>query len=167
MLFMISGYLYAWYDNKPYMERTKKRFTTLIVPYLIWSAIGLLVTFLLQQFPVTAKAVFDSQLDQLGDNRPYTEIGWAGIIKRWLVVPISFQLWFIFALFIYNVAYPALRWMVLKIPYIWFPISFLLWFTYLFVFRNGFYHVHRNTDRSTLVSQCASNGLTNPPRRIG
>jgi fucose 4-O-acetylase-like acetyltransferase len=134
MLFMISGFLYAWFDNRPYAERTKKRFTTLIIPYLIWSAIGLLVTFLLQQNPVTAKAVFDSQLDQLGDNRTYIEIGWAGIIKRWLIVPISFQLWFIFALFIYNVAYPGIRWMVLNIPYIWFPVSFLLWFTYFNIF---------------------------------
>lgn len=130
MLFIISGYLYSMYDNRPYLERTKKRFTTLIVPYLLWSAVGLLITYLLQQFPITAKAVYDSQLDQMGDNRPYNQIGWAGIIFRWLLVPPSFQLWFIFTLFIYNVAYPAFRWMILNLPYVWFPIVFLLWFSY-------------------------------------
>ncbi|MFT3680871.1 MAG: acyltransferase [Ferruginibacter sp.] len=134
MLFIISGYLYAFYDNRPYIERTKKRFVTLIIPYLIWSAVGLLVTYLFQQFPITAKAVLLSDLDQLHDNRPYAEIGWAGILKRWILVPISFQLWFIFALFVYNVVYPGLRWLVLKIPYIWFPLAFFLWFTYFNVF---------------------------------
>lgn len=129
ILFLISGYLYAQYDNKPYGERTKKRFVTLIIPYLIWSAIGLLVTFALQQFSFTAAAVEATQLDQLGDNRPYTEIGWKGILFRWLLVPISFQLWFIFTLFVYNVLYPAIRWMVLKLPWVWFAITFFLWFT--------------------------------------
>lgn len=134
MLFIISGYLYAFYDSRPYWERTKRRFVTLIIPYLIWSAIGLLITFLLQQFPITAKAVHDSQLDQMLDNRPYTEIGWPGIIHRWLLSPISFQLWFILVLFIYNVMYPWLRWLVLKLPYVWFPIAFFLWFTYFNIF---------------------------------
>lgn len=129
ILFLISGYLYAQYDNKPYVERTKKRFVTLIVPYLLWSAIGLLITFGLQQFQFTAAAVEATKLDQMGDNRPYTEIGWKGILFRWLLVPISFQLWFIFCLFIYNVFYPAIRWMILKLPWVWFAATFFLWFT--------------------------------------
>jgi hypothetical protein len=90
----------------------------------------LLITFLLQQFPFTAKIVEETGIDQLGDNRPYTEIGWGGILWRWVFTPISFQLWFIFALFLYNVMYPLLRWMVLKIPFVWFPIAFFLWFTF-------------------------------------
>jgi hypothetical protein len=97
---------------------------------LLWSAIGLLITFLFQQFPYTAAAVEATQLDQLGDNRPYTEIGWIGMLIRWLFVPISFQLWFIFVLFLYNVMYPFIRWMIFKLPWVWFPITFLLWFTF-------------------------------------
>jgi Acyltransferase family len=65
----------------------------------------------------------------MGDNRPYTEIGWKGILFRWLLVPISFQLWFIFTLFVYNVMYPFIRLMVLKLPWVWFAITFFLWFT--------------------------------------
>src|SRR5437868_2814066 len=41
MLFMISGYIFALQDNKPYGERVKNRFITLIIPYFIWAAIGL------------------------------------------------------------------------------------------------------------------------------
>jgi fucose 4-O-acetylase-like acetyltransferase len=129
LLFLISGYLYAYYDTRPYGERTKKRFQTLIIPYLLWSAIGLLITFLLQQFPYTADIVFRASIDQIGDNRPYREIGWGGIILRWLVVPISFQLWFVFVLFIYNAAYPFFRYMILRFPWVWFIFTGFLWLT--------------------------------------
>jgi fucose 4-O-acetylase-like acetyltransferase len=134
LLFLISGYLYAMYDYKPYGGRTKKRFITLVVPYFIWSAVGLLLTFTLQQFPFTAKLVASANIDQLGDNRPYTEIGWQGILWRWVFAPISFQLWFILALFVYNLFYPFFRLMVAKFPYVWFPLTFLLWFVF-FNFR--------------------------------
>ncbi|HSK14159.1 MAG TPA: acyltransferase, partial [Phnomibacter sp.] len=117
------------YDYKPYGERTKKRAVTLLIPYLLWSAIGLLITFIFQLFPYTAAAVKAANLDQLGDNRPYLEIGWKGILFRWLLVPISFQLWFIFVLFLYNAIYPFIRWMLKRLPWLWFGITFLLWFT--------------------------------------
>lgn len=127
LLFMISGYIFAIQDNKPYWVMVKKRFTTLIIPFFIWSGIGLLITYLWQQHPITARAVQDSLMDQLGDNRPYKEIGWKGILYRWFVVPTSFQLWFIRSLFIYNVLYPVFKWAVIKVPLIWFCITFLLW----------------------------------------
>ena len=80
MLFIISGYLFAAHDAKPYALRMKKRLRTLGIPYLFWSAFALLLTFLWQQFPVTAQAVSQAQLDQMGDNRPYTEMGITDII---------------------------------------------------------------------------------------
>lgn len=73
LLFIISGYLFALQDNKPYGERIKKRFNTLIIPFLIWSAVGLLITYLWQQHPVTAQAVYEAQVDQFGDNRHYSQ----------------------------------------------------------------------------------------------
>ena len=138
MLFMISGYLYALNDIHPTLQRMKKRFRTLLIPYLIWSAVGLGITLLWQQFPITAQAVHDAQLDQMGDNRLYVEIGWGGMLTRWLFSPISFQLWFIRVLLIYNILYPILRWMVTRIPIPWFIITGLLWFgTAGFYFAEG------------------------------
>lgn len=98
-----------------------------MIPFFIWSAVGLLITYIMQQFPVTAQVVKDTGMDQLGDNRPYNEIGWGGVIIRWLLVPVSFQLWFIRSLFIYNILYPVFRWGVTKIPGIWLGVMFLLW----------------------------------------
>jgi len=127
MLFAISGYLFSLGDEQPYLKRIGKRTRTLLLPYFIWSAIALLITFLWQQFPLTAKAVLNSQLDQFGDNRPYREIGWGGMIERWTLVPIAFQLWFIRVLFVYNLLYPLLKLAVIKIPKIWFTVCILLW----------------------------------------
>jgi fucose 4-O-acetylase-like acetyltransferase len=131
LLFIISGYLYASYDHRPYVQQVKNRFRTLIIPYFIWSAFGLLLTFLLQQIPYTANVVAAAGIDQMGDNRPYTEIGWAGIFQRLTLAPISYQLWFIMSLFVFNICYPVLRWLVVKVPYIWLPFTFLLFFVTL------------------------------------
>ena len=138
MLFAISGYLYAMNDGKNYGERTRKRLGTLLLPYLIWSAIGLFITYLWQQFPITAEAVSKARIDQLGDNRPYLEIGSKGIFTRWIFYPISFQLWFIRVLLVYNLLYPCLRWLLIKMPTIWFIIASLLWLTSAgFYFADG------------------------------
>jgi len=142
LLFIISGYIFAMQDSKPYPVMIKKRFITLIIPYFIWSAIGLFITYLWQQHPVTAKAVQDSMMDQLGDNRPYKEIGWGGVLFRWIAVPISFQLWFIRSLFIYNLLYPIFKWGVTKIPMACLGVMFLLWvslFTVIFFEGQGLF----------------------------
>lgn len=131
LLFMISGYLYAMYDHRPYLQQLKSRFRTLLLPMLLWSALGLLLTFILQQIPFTANIVEWSNIDQLGDNRPYAEIGWKGILVRWLLAPISYQLWFLVALFAYNFLYPLIKWAVTRIPYIWLPLTFLYFFLLL------------------------------------
>jgi fucose 4-O-acetylase-like acetyltransferase len=131
MLFLISGYIFSIKDKQPYGERVKRRFVTLMVPYFIWSAVGLAITYLWQQFPITAQAVQQANLDQLGDNRPYEEIGWPGILKRWVLVPVSFQLWFIRSLFVYNLLYPVFKWAVTKYPLVTFSILGLFWVSLL------------------------------------
>jgi fucose 4-O-acetylase-like acetyltransferase len=130
MLFLISGYIFAIQDKRPYGQRAKRRFVTLMVPYFIWGAVGLAVTYLWQQHPVTAQAVQHAALDQLGDNRPYDEIGWGGVIRRWLTAPVSFQLWFIRSLFVYNLMYPLFRWGVTRFPLVTFIVLGLLWLSF-------------------------------------
>lgn len=127
MLFIISGFLFALNDSKPYRERIGKRTKTVLLPYFLWSATGLLFTFLLQQFPFTASAVANAAIDQFGDNRPYQQIGWKGMIDRWIFAPPSFQLWFLRVLFFYNLLYPLIRKAVLRIPAVWFSFAGLLW----------------------------------------
>lgn len=132
MLFIISGYIFAIQDKRPYGERAKRRFVTLMIPYFIWSAIGLAMTYLWQQYPVTLEAVQRAALDQLGDNRPYDEMGWGGVIRRWLTAPVSFQLWFIRSLFVYNLMYPIFRWGVTRHTI---PAFIILGFLYITFFQ--------------------------------
>lgn len=129
MLFIISGYLYALHDHKPYGQRTRKRFRTLFVPYLLWSAIGLLFTFWLETFAYGKEAVGATHMLQIDETRNYLhQYKWWEVLIRWILAPVPFQLWFIRVLFIYNLTYPAIRWLVTTRARFWFfPIAILLW----------------------------------------
>lgn len=130
MLFIISGYLYALSDYKPYGERTKKRLRTLGIPYLIWSVIALLLTLGLEYSPIFLKAIQETHLAQISEHHILvSQYAWYEWLIRIFLLPIAFQLWFIRVLLIYNIAYPPLRWCVQKYPFIWFLFTAFLWFT--------------------------------------
>ncbi len=130
MLFIISGYLFAMGDYKPYKERTVKRTKTLLYPYLIWSAAGLLLTYFLEFFPYTRNVVTATHMMQIDEHRTLLhQYKWYEVLARWVFFPVSYQLWFIRVLFFYNLAYPALRWCVLHrtAKWIFFPMAILFW----------------------------------------
>lgn len=130
MLFIISGYLYAWHDSTPNRTRIGKRARTLLLPYVIWSAVGLLVLFLFEEFTYTRTLVERSHIAQIDDTRLFVhDYRWYEVLFRWLLVPVSYQLWFIRVLFIYNAAYPLIRtWVMHRTGrWIFFSIAFLLW----------------------------------------
>lgn len=113
MLFIISGFLYAMHDQKPNKQRINKRLRTLLVPYLLWSAIGLLVVFILEQFVFTKAIVAGTHMMQLDEVRVVlSDYRWYEVVGRWIFFPVPYQLWFIRVLLIYNLAYPLIRWCV-------------------------------------------------------
>lgn len=131
MLFIISGYLFAMSDHKPYKERTRKRVKTLLYPYLIWSAAGLLLTYVLEMFSYGSNVVAATHMVQLDDSRVLLhQHHWYEVLARWIFFPVSYQLWFIRVLFIYNLAYPAIRFCIMHRvgKWIFFSIAFLMWF---------------------------------------
>jgi len=130
MLFIISGYLFAMSDKKPYKQRSAKRVRTLLYPYLIWSAVGLLLTFMLEIFPYSRHIVAETHMMQIDESRSLLhQYHWYEVLARWIFFPVSYQLWFIRVLLIYNLAYPALRWCVLHriAKWIFFSVVILLW----------------------------------------
>lgn len=130
MLFIISGYLYALNDYRPYKQRTVKRVRTLLYPYLIWSAAGLLLTYLLESFTASRSVVVATHMMQIDSARGLLhQFHWYEAIACWLFFPVSYQLWFIRVLLIYNIAYPALRWCITRPigKWIFFSFVFLLW----------------------------------------
>jgi fucose 4-O-acetylase-like acetyltransferase len=138
LLFIISGYIYALQDKKSYSERIKRRFNTLIIPFLIWSAVGIFVTFLWQQNTITAQAIKNAALLPPDEQKPLVTFSVSEILYRWAFQPLSFHLWFIRSLFIYNLFYPLIKWVVLKFPIIWFCLVFVFWHTiFSFFFIEG------------------------------
>jgi fucose 4-O-acetylase-like acetyltransferase len=130
MLFIISGYLFAMSDHKPYKQRAGKRVRTLLYPYLVWSAVGLLLTFVLEFFPYSRNVVAATHIVQLDETRILLhQHHWYEVMARWIFFPVSYQLWFIRVLLIYNLAYPLLRWCVTHriAKWIFFSIVTLLW----------------------------------------
>lgn len=130
MLFIISGFLFAMNDDRPYGQRTLKRFRTLILPYLIWSALGILFVWLLALWPYGRTLVADSNVVQIDDSRDLIhQYRWYELIFRWLFLPIPYQLWFIRVLFFYNLAYPVILWCLdhKTARWIFFSIVALLW----------------------------------------
>ena len=141
MLFIISGFLYALHDQRPYKQRINKRLRTLLLPYLIWSALGILLTYALETLPAGRNLVAGSHIVQIDNSRLLLHnYRWYELTVRWLFIPIPYQLWFIRVLLIYNLAYPAIRWCVTnpKVRWIFFTVAGLLWFiTVGFVFVEG------------------------------
>ncbi len=130
MLFIISGYLFALGDHKPYKQRIGKRVKTLLWPYLIWSAFGLLLTWVLEFFPYSRNVVAATQMMQIDETRTLLhQYHWYEVLARWLFFPVSYQLWFIRVLLIYNLAYPFLKWCVIHriAKWIFFSVAILFW----------------------------------------
>lgn len=141
MLFIISGYLFALHDDQPYGQRVKKRLRTLGLPYLLWSGLGIALTFALELHPYTRAIIADSQVVQIDDTRQLLhDYQWYELMFRWIFLPVSYQLWFIRVLLIYNLAYPWIRSAVLgKVSKpIFFTVATLLWIgTFGFIFFEG------------------------------
>lgn len=141
MLFIISGFLYALHDSKPYGLRTRKRLKTLLAPYLIWSALGFAFTYFLEFFPYTRDLVTSSNIVRIDGQRALLhDYRWYEALFRLILIPVPYQLWFIRVLLIYNIAYPAIRWCVTNRTgrWVFFSVAFIMWLgTMGFVFVEG------------------------------
>ncbi len=130
MLFIISGYLFALHDGQPHPQRVRKRVRTLLAPYLIWSAFGILLTLLLELHPAMRGGIASSHVVQIDDTRMLIhDYRWYEVVIRWIFFPVSYQLWFIRVLFIYNLAYPLIVKAVTRrtARYMFFSVAVLFW----------------------------------------
>jgi fucose 4-O-acetylase-like acetyltransferase len=111
-------------DERPYMELLKKKFKTLMVPYFLWSTIGLGTAVALSYWSLTSEAVQAAHLQPV--QKPFADYT-AGDWLSAILWPTSFQLWFIRCLFVYNLLYPVLRSGLSKIPWLLFSLFTLMW----------------------------------------
>lgn len=132
MLFAISGYLYALHDNRPNDERIKKRAKTLMLPYLLISALSMLAFYLFELYPPARDAIAAShvaQIDREGLRVTVHDYHWYELLVRWLLVPLPYQLWFIRVLFFYCLIYKFIKQWVTgnRSKKVFFSIACLLW----------------------------------------
>lgn len=128
ILFSISGYLYATQDDRPYNVRIRKRVRTILLPYLIWSAVGLIFTYVVELSSYGRGIVETTHLMELSNHRILLhDYKWYEILARWILLPVPYQLWFLRVLFFYNLIYPAVRWCVLRYTKVFFLIIVLYW----------------------------------------
>ncbi|MEM1326321.1 MAG: acyltransferase [Bacteroidota bacterium] len=103
LFFLISGYLFVVNikEGKPavFGQKIQSRIRSVLVPYLLWSLIGMMIFFILQSLPVT-RSFFNSGL--LRQSSP-SELSYI-----WLLKPLPYQLWFLRHLFILVLLSPLL-----------------------------------------------------------
>ena len=122
MFFAISGYLATQslkgrFNAGIYGKMLRKRFSSLLLPYIFVSALGILTVVVLQLIPFS-RPYFNNF------NLKYTTAGeWVWI---WLVSPVPYQLWFLRFLCIYFILYPAIYFLAkyLKLIYIFYLLYF-------------------------------------------
>jgi fucose 4-O-acetylase-like acetyltransferase len=130
MLFLISGFLFARSNYRGWKSSMGRRVSSLLIPYLLFSALSLLLFFVLEFGPAGREIVANSHMMQIDERRLYLhEYKWWEVLLRWVLAPPAYQLWFIRVLLIYNLLYLPIRWCVLHpiVQKVWFIVVGLLW----------------------------------------
>jgi fucose 4-O-acetylase-like acetyltransferase len=107
MYFLISGYLNYPTKPRPYKELVRKRLRTLMLPYVLWSLFGLLLYWGVQHQDYLWQATVKANLEPFSSIKIADHSIWQ-LLFRWLIWPLSFQLWFLRCLFVYAILTPFL-----------------------------------------------------------
>ncbi len=123
LFFAISGYLFFLNikEGKPaeFLGKYKKRFRTLVIPYLLWSIFGLLLYFVIQSIP-HFKPFFTREL-----IRDYS---FSQVLTRIFLQPIPYQLWFIRDLTVLVLISPLIYWLLKSLRHLIVLFFLILWF---------------------------------------
>ena len=122
LFFLISGFLFFKNINNgkfnDFYLKVKKRFQTILIPYLTWSIIGIIFLLILQSFPFS-KNYFSGELIE--------DYSILKLTKTIFINPIPYQLWFMKDLFILMILSPII-FKLLKLFKIYFLLClFIFW----------------------------------------
>lgn len=129
--FMISGFFFfKGIKNltlEIYKEKIYKRIRTILIPYLIVSALGILF-FLLLQAPSFTRSFFYNKL--------VVDYTFIELVKAWLIGPLPYQLWFIRNLMIICLMSPVIYFIIKKIKVVFILFLLIMWLVFSFVSYN-------------------------------
>ena len=122
MFFLISGYLF-FYKFKPskqaYLNKYKKRFKSLFIPYFIWCTGWLIVLYLVELTPF-GRALFS--------DRIIADYNAVELFKNTYIYPLPYQFWYIRALMINVVISPIIYFVISKLKDKALPVILAFWF---------------------------------------
>lgn len=131
LFFIISGYLFFLNVNKMssniYLNKLKKRFKTLVVPYFIWTLLIFGLVYFFQLLPVV-RNFFPIKFSEMTSGE---------VIKNAIVYPYNYPLWFIRELIIYILITPLIY---LFLRYI--SVMFLVILFFYGLFYDSFFNYH-------------------------
>jgi len=128
LFFLMSGYLNLPSSTEPHSQKIWKRAKSLLVPYLLWSYIGLCTYALMDMWPYGRTLIEYASLGSFSNMR-ILDYNWQQLLYRWIMEPIPFQLWFLRVLFVYTALSPWLVKAVARYPIATLSTFSVLWFT--------------------------------------
>lgn len=143
LFFLLSGFLFFRnFTIQMYLSKVRSRVTSLLIPYVVWSTLGLVLVYLLQTIPVGTD-YFSVLFTGRVVGQPFLYY-----VQSILNHGVSFQLWFLVDLMLYTLLAP-LFYIVLKSSSVLFliPIT-VLWLLQIplppifsFLYRGGLFYL--------------------------
>jgi fucose 4-O-acetylase-like acetyltransferase len=129
MFFFISAFLLYAKENA-FTPVLKKRSRTILVPYLLWTALFVLLYFTMQTLPFT-RDFFMTDPEHLIRN--YGPLDWIDVFWGKITYrnesghPFVFQFWFLRDLFLLDLLFIPLKRLIDRFPFGAFVLFFILW----------------------------------------
>ena len=133
MFFMISGYLFFYKFNPTlhgWINKYKKRFKSLVIPFVIW-CVGWMIVLYLVQLTDFGKVLFSNMI--------VSEFSLKQLFEYTFKYPISFQLWYISDLIKLVIISPIIYYIVKLVGRLYAPIIIGLFFINIVEFPITFF----------------------------
>lgn len=143
LFFMLSGYLFFRnFALSRYFSKLRSRVRSLLVPYILWSALGLVFVWLLQKLPGLSdyfSGLYTGRV--IGQPFPY-------YLQSILNHGVSFQLWFLADLMLYTLLAPLFYIVITYASLLFILPLYVLWLMQIplppllaFVYRGGLFYL--------------------------
>jgi len=123
ILSLISGYLFSYKNEITYLDTLKKKYKTLVKPYLTWTLLWVLFAFVL--FKIGQSSGRFTYFDLGFDN--YSLLTFMNNVVGLTEAPFAFQFWFVHDLILSILITPFLFWTFKRLGWIMVLIPFTLW----------------------------------------
>ena len=161
LFFMFAGYL-QFRKKDTYLVLLKKKTKSLLIPYVIWTIIGILAFFIGQSIPHIA-TYFQNENNIVRDWKfiDWINLFWTHGTDDALKPPLVYQLWFVRNLIVLVIASPLLNYLAKKTPFAVIITAFLCYLnglsiglgTALFFYMCGYFFAEYDIDFFSLADK--------------